>query len=134
MKTPERQISQQAAVPTLIVEPLQEKKVVSCVAVALHVFSLFLGAAPTQKVTTTKGRREEKEIVAMVFTDEEQPLLRIISHDLDTSSNQEQPNGGSTNPNDLLDFDPFDPEDPKNWSRRFKWGIVLLLALMAFTV
>jgi len=70
----------------------------------------------------------------MVFTDEEQPLLRIISHDLDTSSNQEQPNGGSTNPNDLLDFDPFDPEDPKNWSRGFKWGIVLLLALMAFTV
>ncbi|EFQ85251.1 hypothetical protein PTT_19845 [Pyrenophora teres f. teres 0-1] len=70
----------------------------------------------------------------MVFTDEEQPLLRIISHDLDTSSNQEQPNGDSANPNDLLDFEPLDPEDPKNWSRGFKWGIVLLLALMAFTV
>ncbi|KAG9384646.1 Major facilitator superfamily transporter [Pyrenophora tritici-repentis] len=70
----------------------------------------------------------------MVFTDEEQPLLRIISHDLDTSSNQEQPNGDPADPNDLLDFEPLDPEDPKNWSWGFKWGIVLLLALMAFTV
>lgn len=69
----------------------------------------------------------------MVVTDEEQPLLRIISHDLDTSSNQEQPSG-SANTDDALDFEPLDPEDPRNWNPGFKWGIVLLLALMAFTV
>ncbi|RMZ67048.1 major facilitator superfamily transporter [Pyrenophora seminiperda CCB06] len=70
----------------------------------------------------------------MVLTDEEQPLLRILSHDLDTSSTQEQPNCSSENRNDALEFEPFDPEDPKNWGWGFKWGIVSLLALMAFTV
>jgi hypothetical protein len=67
----------------------------------------------------------------MVLTDEEQPLLRIISHDYE--SVQQENDGGETG-NDALDFEPLDPEDPRNWSPSFKWGIVFLLALMAFTV
>lgn len=67
----------------------------------------------------------------MVFTDEEQPLLRIISHDYE--SIQHERDGGEAG-NDALDFEPLDPEDPRNWSRAFKWGNVFLLALMAFTV
>ncbi|KAF1943356.1 MFS multidrug transporter-like protein [Clathrospora elynae] len=65
----------------------------------------------------------------MVLTDEEQPLLRIISHDLESEvgNNAQQDEG-------LLDFESLDPEDPKNWPSTFKWGIVSLLALMAFTV
>ena len=35
----------------------------------------------------------------------------------------------------ILDFDPNgDSENPKEWPVVFKWGIVLLLACMAFTV
>ncbi|KAH9867656.1 hypothetical protein IAQ61_008250, partial [Plenodomus lingam] len=62
----------------------------------------------------------------MVYTDEEQPLLRIISHDQDSNC--------QTNDEGTLDFEPRDPEDPRNWRPAFKWSIVLLLALMAFTV
>ncbi|KAL6705387.1 hypothetical protein ACN47E_007036 [Coniothyrium glycines] len=61
----------------------------------------------------------------MVFTDEEQPLLRIISHDLVDGIRNDDP---------ALDFEPLDPENPKNWTPRFKWSIVFLLALTAFTV
>ncbi|KAI4654714.1 uncharacterized protein J4E88_002852 [Alternaria novae-zelandiae] len=67
----------------------------------------------------------------MVLTDEEQPLLRIISHDYESV---QQENDAEEAGNDALDFEPLDPEDPRNWSPGFKWGIVLLLALMAFTV
>ncbi|KAH9882791.1 hypothetical protein J1614_000157 [Plenodomus biglobosus] len=62
----------------------------------------------------------------MVYTDEEQPLLRIISHD--QNSNHKIDDEGT------LDFEPLDPEDPRNWRPAFKWSIVLLLAFMAFTV
>lgn len=35
----------------------------------------------------------------------------------------------------FVDFDPNgDAENPLEWPEAFKWGIVLLLALMAFTV
>lgn len=61
----------------------------------------------------------------MIHTDEEQPLLRTISHDVGNSIK---------NNDDILAFEPLDPEDPKNWTSTFKWSIVLLLALMAFTV
>lgn len=61
----------------------------------------------------------------MVLTDEEQPLLRIISQD----AGNDIVHDDSTS-----DFEPLDPENPKNWSSTFKWSIVLLLALMAFTV
>ena len=67
----------------------------------------------------------------MVLTDEEQPLLRIISHDYESV---QQENDAEEAGYDALDFEPLDPEDPRNWSPGFKWGIVLLLALMAFTV
>ncbi|KAF1833932.1 MFS multidrug transporter-like protein [Decorospora gaudefroyi] len=74
----------------------------------------------------------------MLVTDEEQPLLRILSSeredvdvDVATQTNTiKEDDVGSQ----LLDFEPFDAEDPRNWPRGFKWGIVLLLALMAFTV
>jgi MFS family permease len=66
----------------------------------------------------------------MVLTDEEQPLLRIISRDYE--STQEERNFKDND--HALDFEPFDPEDPRNWPSGFKWGIVSLLALMAFTV
>ena len=36
---------------------------------------------------------------------------------------------------DIVDFDPAgDDENPVEWRPAFKWGIVGLLALMAFTV
>jgi hypothetical protein len=58
----------------------------------------------------------------MSIPDEEQPLLRQITED-DTKHDEV-----------ILDFEPLDPEDPRNWSDAFKWCIVLLLASMAFTV
>ena len=36
---------------------------------------------------------------------------------------------------DLVDFDPNgDPEDPLQWPNAYKWSVVSLLAVMAFTV
>lgn len=36
---------------------------------------------------------------------------------------------------DIVDFDPTgDAENPTEWPAAYKWGIVLLLALMAFTM
>ncbi|KAG9195554.1 hypothetical protein G6011_00675 [Alternaria panax] len=67
----------------------------------------------------------------MVLTDEEQPLLRIISHDYESIQQERE---GEVGGNDALDFEPLDPEDPRNWSKAYKWGNVFLLALMAFTV
>jgi len=64
--------------------------------------------------------------VTMVYTNEEQPLLRIISHDQNSTHQIDD--------EIILDFEPLDPEDPRNWRPAFKWSIVLLLALMAFTV
>ncbi|OAL01596.1 MFS general substrate transporter [Phaeosphaeriaceae sp. SRC1lsM3a] len=58
----------------------------------------------------------------MAVPDEEQPLLRQITED------------DAKHAEVILDFEPLDPEDPRNWSDGFKWFIVLLLACMAFTV
>ena len=63
----------------------------------------------------------------MVLTDEEQPLLRVLSI-------TEDPEGSIKHDEIILDFEPWDPENPRNWTSSFKWFIVLLLALMAFTV
>ncbi|EMD59188.1 hypothetical protein GGP41_009070 [Bipolaris sorokiniana] len=65
----------------------------------------------------------------MVLTDEEQPLLRIISHDYESTQQE-----GDQYGNDQLEFEPLDPEDPRNWSWAHKWSNVLLLAFMAFVV
>lgn len=65
----------------------------------------------------------------MVLTDEEQPLLRIISHDYESTQQE-----GDQYGNDELEFEPLDPEDPRNWSWAHKWSNVLLLAFMAFVV
>jgi hypothetical protein len=36
---------------------------------------------------------------------------------------------------DIVDFDPHgDTENPMDWPKAYKWGIVALLAFMAFTV
>jgi hypothetical protein len=63
--------------------------------------------------------------MATPLMDEEQPLLRHITED-----------GASGGKHDevILDFEPLDPDDPKNWSFEFKWFTVLLLACMAFTM
>ena len=63
----------------------------------------------------------------MVVTDEEQPLLQQTA----VFANPEH----NVNYDEVLqDFESNDPEDPRNWSPLFKWYIVTLLALMAFTV
>lgn len=61
----------------------------------------------------------------MAIADEEQPLLRQCTRDSETSVKHNEV---------ILDFEPLDPEDPRNWTAGFKWFIVLLLACMAFTV
>jgi len=62
----------------------------------------------------------------MAIADEEQPLLR--------SESAGDPENVVKRDEVMLDFDPEDPEDPRNWTSAFKWFIVLLLACMAFTV
>lgn len=60
--------------------------------------------------------------------DETQPLLQdahliYVEREDDPSSK------------DIVDFDPNgDPENPMEWPQAYKWGIVALLAFMAFTV
>jgi hypothetical protein len=59
--------------------------------------------------------------------DERQPLLgNTIAQTQEIEHNQHD---------HLVEFDPNgDPENPLEWPVAFKWGIVALLALMAFTV
>jgi hypothetical protein len=63
--------------------------------------------------------------MATPLMDEEQPLLRHITEDRAS---------GGKHGEVILDFEPLDPDDPKNWSLGFKWFTVLLLACMAFTM
>jgi len=62
-----------------------------------------------------------------IVVDEQQPLLTPTAPD---------PEHGLTAKQDevLLDFEIGDDENPKEWTARYKWFIVLLLASMAFTV
>jgi hypothetical protein len=53
-----------------------------------------------------------------------QPLLRQITEPQLPTVNDQQ-----------VDFDPSgDPDNPLDWSKAYKMGVVFLLALMAFTV
>lgn len=56
--------------------------------------------------------------------DESQPLLRVPTN---------EPEYLTTNP--TVDFDPNgDPENPIEWPKAYKTGVVALLAFMSFTV
>ncbi len=60
--------------------------------------------------------------------EETEPLLR------NTSLVDEGPDGAAIG-KDVVDFDRiFDSENPQDWPKAYKWGIVALLAFMAFTV
>jgi hypothetical protein len=53
-------------------------------------------------------------------SDETQPLLRGVE---------------DLRGKDIVDFDPSgDPENPRDWPKAYKWGLVALLAFLAFTV
>jgi MFS family permease len=61
-------------------------------------------------------------------TDETQPLLGSI-----TANGIPRP--GAIDVKDIVSFDPNgDSQNPRDWPKAYKWGIVALLALMAFTV
>jgi len=61
-------------------------------------------------------------------TDETQPLLR----DINPVENEPVK---VVHGDDVVDFDPNgDSENPRDWPKLYKWGIVALLAFMAFTV
>lgn len=56
--------------------------------------------------------------------DESQPLLGEVIEPQTLAANYP-----------LVDFDPNgDPENPMDWPKAYKMGVVLLLALMSFTV
>ncbi|EXJ82516.1 hypothetical protein A1O3_06329 [Capronia epimyces CBS 606.96] len=66
----------------------------------------------------------------MATTDETQPLLRRPSADEDADNKPSSPDDVV-----IVDFDPAgDEENPLDWPAAYKWGIVALLAFMAFTV
>jgi hypothetical protein len=59
---------------------------------------------------------------------ESQPLLRQVSYEI---TDARRPS--VINPK--VEFDPDgDPENPLDWPKAYKMGIVALLAMMAFTV
>ena len=61
----------------------------------------------------------------MATVEEQQPLLRPVVEDAEADIKHEEV---------ILDFEKGDPENPREWSPKFKWFIVFLLAFMAFTV
>ncbi|KAK1051052.1 hypothetical protein LTR74_016880 [Friedmanniomyces endolithicus] len=62
--------------------------------------------------------------------DETQPLLRQRTNEYTAHRQQDKTDGSHR-----VDFDPHgDPDDPQNWKTSYKWGVVLLLAFMAFSV
>lgn len=66
--------------------------------------------------------------------DESQPLLAAVDEHARAHTN-EPVIYDPRKPELIVDFDPNgDPENPKEWSNAFKWGITTLLAFMAFTV
>ncbi len=73
-----------------------------------------------------------------VAADETQPLLRSITnegHQVYTDPPQDAQHDGDSLSTTIVDFDPAgDPDNPLDWPTPFKWAIVSMLALMAFTV
>jgi hypothetical protein len=66
-------------------------------------------------------------MTAITEADENQPLL--------PTNGEPREDHTSNFGDDIVDFDPNgDPENPMDWPTGFKWGIVALLAFMAFTV
>jgi hypothetical protein len=61
-------------------------------------------------------------------TDETQPLLS-------RTTSAENESIKAVNGVNVIDFDPNgDPDNPRDWAKLYKWGIVALLAFQAFTV
>lgn len=61
------------------------------------------------------------------MAEEQQPLLSPTSQDPEYGLSVKQTEV-------LLDFEVGDVDDPRQWTSKFKWCIVLLLACMAFNV
>jgi len=67
--------------------------------------------------------------------DEASPLLARISSADNSKISEDGPCGIPTNAGRRIDFDPDgDAENPLEWKPAYKWGLVLLQALIAFTV
>jgi hypothetical protein len=61
-------------------------------------------------------------------TDETRPLLL-------RPNSAENGTIKAVNVTNIIDFDPnSDPDNPRDWQKLYKWGIVALLAFQAFTV
>ena len=72
--------------------------------------------------------------MAPASVDETEPLLGLGAT---AEFCREGPGPGvhSHRRDDIVDFDPEgDPENPREWTVAFKWGITLLLTFLAFTV
>jgi hypothetical protein len=79
-----------------------------------------------------------------VGTDDTQPLLRSVTNEGHQVYTDPDPapalQDGTTNTNlavgtTIVDFDPNgDAENPLEWPTPFKWAVVSMLAVMAFTV
>jgi hypothetical protein len=84
--------------------------------------------------------RSRKEKRMTVGTDDTQPLLRSITNEGQQvyATNAATPllrNGADIAETTIVDFDPDgDAENPLDWPAPFKWAVVSMLALMAFTV
>lgn len=99
----------------------------------------FSGIGP--KGTTEKGGKKgagcaEKKMSVRSATDETQPLLRSVTDEgQHVFANPPLENGADIPDTTIIDFDPSgDAENPLEWAAPFKWTIVSMLAMMAFTV
>jgi MFS family permease len=73
-----------------------------------------------------------------VGTDDAQPLLRSVTnegHQVYTDPAPVPQDGADTTETTIVDFNPNgDAENPLEWPTPFKWAVVSMLAMMAFTV
>lgn len=82
--------------------------------------------------------RTVKKKQMTVGTDDTQPLLRSVTnegHQVYTAPSSVQRDGTGDAETTIVDFDPNgDAENPLEWPAPFKWAVVSMLAMMAFTV